>query len=257
MRPPAQGDLLFDRDLADLAPDLRWREWMGRVEAAIFASATPVPRENLSLLVGEGCRLDELIADIQHELADRPYELAFVAGGWRHRTRNRFADAIRASGAAGGEGALKALSQTEHLVVTAIAYLQPVTRRDLSRLIGKEISRDIFARLKRFGLIGAGPRSPAPGAPLTYVTTKLFLEIFGLGSLRDLPDIEALEEAGLLARGTELQEQPAIGDEFDRVLGLIPDDDQEEGEAPPPPQAGDERAADDGSDGDLDDDDRF
>ena len=118
--------------------------------------------------------------------------------------------------------------------MTAIAYLQPTTRRDLSRLIGKEISRDSFARLKRLGLIGAGPRSPAPGAPLTYVTTRLFLEIFGLGSLRDLPDIEALEEAGLLQRGADLGEWPAVGDEFDRVLGLIPDDDQGEDEAPPP-----------------------
>jgi chromosome segregation and condensation protein ScpB len=234
MRPPAQGDLLFDRNLADLPPDLRWREWMGRVEAAIFASREPVPRENLSLLVGDDCRLDELIADIQHELADRPYELAFVAGGWRHRTRLRFADAIRAAGAAGGSGgALPLLSQTDNLVVTAIAYLQPVTRGELSRLIGKEVSRDIFARLKRLGLIGAGPRSPAPGAPLTYVTTKLFLEVFGLGSLRDLPDVEALEDAGLLERGPEPEPKPGIDDEFDRVLGLVPDDEQEEEEAAP------------------------
>ena len=226
MRPPAQGDLLFDRNLADLPPDLRWREWMGRVEAAIFASPTPVARESLSLLVGEGCRLDELIADIQHELA-------FVAGGWRHRTRPRFADAIRAAGAPGaGRGSIEALTQSENLVATAIAYLQPVTRRELSQLIGKEVSRDIFARLKRLGLIGAGPRAPAPGAPLTYVTTKLFLEVFGLGSLRDLPDIEALEEAGLLERGPDLEQKPGIGDEFDRVLELIRDDDQEDEAAP-------------------------
>jgi chromosome segregation and condensation protein ScpB len=234
MRPPAQGDLLFDRNLADLPPDLRWREWMGRVEAAIFASREPVPREILSLLVGDGCRLDELIADIQHELADRPYELAFVAGGWRHRTRPRFADAIRAAGAPGAGGAsVEALTQTENLVATAIAYLQPVTRRDLSSLIGREVSRDVFARLKRLGLIGAGPRAPTPGAPLTYVTTKLFLEVFGLGSLRDLPDIEALEDAGLLERGPELEQKPGIGDEFDRILGLVPDDDQEEDETAP------------------------
>ena len=233
MRPPAQGDLLFDRNLADLPPDLRWREWMGRVEAAIFASREPVPREILGLLVGEDCRLDELIADIQHELAGRPYELAFVAGGWRHRTKARFAEAIRASGASGeGKTPVEALSQTENLVATAIAYLQPVTRKELSRLIGKELSRDIFAHLKRLGLIGAGPRAPEPGAPLTYVTTKVFLEVFGLGSLRDLPNIEALEEAGLLERGPDLEAKPAIVDAFDRVLGLLPDDDREEdGEA--------------------------
>jgi chromosome segregation and condensation protein ScpB len=233
MRPPAKGDLLFDRDLADLPPDLRWREWMGRVEAAIFASTTPVPRENLSLLVGDECRLDELIADIQHELANRPFELAFVAGGWRHRTRPRFAVAIRAAGAAGGSrGASPPLSPTDNLVVTAIAYLQPVTRGDLSRLIGKELSRDIFARLKRLGLIGAGPRSPAPGAPLTYVTTKPFLESFGLGGLRDLPDIEALEDAGLLEPRPDLDDKPAVDHEFDRVLGLLADDDKADDAAP-------------------------
>ncbi len=38
--------------------------------------------------------------------------------------------------------------------------------------------------------------SPTPGAPYTYVTTKQFLIAFGIETLRDLPDIEALEDAG-------------------------------------------------------------
>jgi chromosome segregation and condensation protein ScpB len=41
-----------------------------------------------------------------------------------------------------------------------------------------------------------GPRSPQPGAPYTYVTTPAFLELNGLPSLRDLPDIDRLEAAG-------------------------------------------------------------
>ncbi len=57
--------LPLDAELADLPPDLRWREWMGRVEAAIFASAAPVPREALARLVGASCVLDDLIADIR------------------------------------------------------------------------------------------------------------------------------------------------------------------------------------------------
>jgi chromosome segregation and condensation protein ScpB len=40
----------------------------------------------------------------------------------------------------------------------------------------------------------SGPRSPTPGAPYTYVTTKQFLVQFGFNSLRDLPDAEALED---------------------------------------------------------------
>ena len=38
----AQGEELFDAELAELPPEMRWREWMGRVEAVIFASPEPV-----------------------------------------------------------------------------------------------------------------------------------------------------------------------------------------------------------------------
>jgi segregation and condensation protein B len=44
---PSKEDGLGDPELEDLPPELRWREWMGRVEAAIFASPQPVPREIL------------------------------------------------------------------------------------------------------------------------------------------------------------------------------------------------------------------
>jgi segregation and condensation protein B len=208
----------FDPELDDLPEGARWREWMGRVEAAIFASAAPVPREKLAVLVGKACKLDELIADIADELRARPYDLVFVAGGYQLRTRPRFAEAIRAacSGALRDVG-LPELTPTELLAVTAIAYLQPATRAEVSRLAGKEISRDVIARLKRLDLIDAGLRAPAPGAPFAYVTTKKFLEVFGLGTLRDLPDIERMEEEGLL--------QPLQADvELDAALGLADDE---------------------------------
>jgi segregation and condensation protein B len=194
-RDPKANRTLFDAELADLPPAMRWREWMGRVEAAIFASAEPVPREALSPLVGKTCVLDELIADIQDELKARPYELVFVAGGWAHRTRSRFAEAIRAASTLREPGPPE-LSKTETMVLTVVGYFQPVTRARISEMLGKEISRDTIARLKRLGLIGAGPRIAQPGAPLSYVTTATFLSVFGLATLRDLPDIEAVQDAG-------------------------------------------------------------
>jgi chromosome segregation and condensation protein ScpB len=54
--------------------------------------------------------------------------------------------------------------------------------------------------LRRLDLIGSGPRAPQPGAPYTYVTTKAFLAQFGFDTLRDLPDMEALEDAALLSK---------------------------------------------------------
>jgi len=193
------SERLLDRELADLPPDLRWREWMLRVEAVIFAAAEPVGRETLARVVGKDCSIDLLIDDLQEELRDRPYEIAFVAGGWQHRTRSRFAVPIRASQAS-TRSAAPALSDFEAMVLMAIAYFQPITRGELGKIFGKEVSRDTIASLRNANFLASGPRSPTPGAPYTYVTTKHFLSAFGMQTLRDLPDIEALEDAGLLSR---------------------------------------------------------
>ncbi|WGR90670.1 SMC-Scp complex subunit ScpB (plasmid) [Bradyrhizobium sp. ISRA443] len=193
-RPKAE----LDTELADLPPELRWREWMGRVEAVIFASPEPVTREVLARVVGRDCNLDLIIDDIRAELRGRPYELVAVAGGWQHRTRKAFAAAIRSAISLGGEG--RPLSQQESLVLLCIAYYQPITRGELSSFFGKEVSRDLIGYLRGLGFIASGPRAPQPGAPYTYVTTKGFLSYFGFDTLRDLPDMEMLEEAGLLSK---------------------------------------------------------
>ena len=165
----------FDSVLMELPEAARWREWMGRVEAVIFAARSPVPRDALARLVGESWILMDLIADIRDELRARPYDLVFVAGGFQLRTRPRFAPAIRAAG--GGDlrdASAPELTPTEILAVTAIAYLQPATRAELSQLACKEISRDVIGALKRHGLIDGALRAPQPGAPFAYVTTKKF-----------------------------------------------------------------------------------
>jgi len=84
-------------------------------------------------------------------------------------------------------------------------------------MTGKEVSRDTIAHLRSLELVASGPRSPQPGAPYTLVTTKTFLSQFGMASLRDLPDMEALEDAGLLSKEKLLAADipVAIGDDLD------------------------------------------
>lgn len=212
---------LFDRELDDLPAELRWREWMMRVEAVIFASTEPVSRETLARVVGRDCSVDLLIEELQ----DRPYELVSVAGGWQHRTRPRFAGMIRASSAPTRGGAA-ALSEFEAMVLMAVGYFQPVTRGELSKIFGKEVSRDVIGNLRGAGFIGSGPRSPTPGAPYTYVTMQHFLSAFGMETLRDLPDVEALTDAGLLKQeGKSALEAPrAAADSVDEVGDNAEDD---------------------------------
>ena len=156
----------FDAELADLPQGARWREWMLRVEAAIFAATEPLPRDALARLVGSSCNLDDLLADIADELRARPYDLVCVVGGYQLRTKPRFADAIRAANAGTlRDAGLPELTPTELLAVTAIAYLQPATRAQISQLAGRDISRDVIGALKRHGLIDGSLRAPEPGRP--------------------------------------------------------------------------------------------
>ena len=193
----ARDEPSFDRDLADLPPERRWREWMRRIEAVLFASGAPVGRDDLARVVGQGASVDLLIEDLAVDLEGRPYEVAQVGNGWCLRTRPVYAPAIRAAADVGGQ-ALN-LSEYDLAVLAAIAFHQPISRDGLKDIFGKEISRDLIGRLAERGLIGTGPREPRRGAPYTFVTTDRFLAVFGMQSLRDLPDPEQLDDAGLSA----------------------------------------------------------
>ncbi|MBL4917003.1 SMC-Scp complex subunit ScpB [Szabonella alba] len=188
----------FDRELAALPADLRWREWMRRIEAVLFASSQPVAREDLARIVGQAVPLDLLIADLAADLSDRPYELVRSGPGWLLRTRPAYAPVIRAV-ADPGPQALN-LGEFDLAVLAAIAFHQPITREGLKEIFGREVSRDLIGRLAERDLVTTGPRAPRRGAPYTFVTTEVFLAAFDLETLQDLPDAEQLADAGL-ARG--------------------------------------------------------
>lgn len=197
-----ETDLDLELELEDLLANLRWREWMRRIEAVFFASASPVPREDLARVVGQGVSVDLLIDDLAADLDGRSFEVTRVAGGWLLQTRATYAVAIRAAADVGDQ--TLDLREYDVVVLAAIAYHQPITRDGLKDIFGKEISLDLIGRLHARGLIGTGPRSPRRGAPYTYVTTEKFLAAFDLESLQDLPDREQLVDAGIAGEGPQV-----------------------------------------------------
>ncbi|MBK0327977.1 SMC-Scp complex subunit ScpB [Rhodobacteraceae bacterium F11138] len=188
-------DADLDRELADLPPELRWREWIRRIEAVLFASAAPVPREHLARVVGQRASVDLLIEDLAAETEGRSFEVKKVTDGWMMRSRPAYGPTIRAA-AEVNDQALD-LNEFDIAVLAAIAYHQPITRDGLKEIFGKEINRDLIGRLNERKLIATGPRSPRRGAPYTFVTTDRFLAAFDLENLRDLPDQEQLQDAGM------------------------------------------------------------
>ena len=87
-----------------------------------------------------------------------------------------------------------------------VAYNQPVTRSFVDLVRGVDSSYAVGSLLDK-GLIEAAGRLDAPGRPMLYVTTDKFLRVFGINSLDELPETEALSVAAAQNEQTEATEK--------------------------------------------------
>ncbi len=94
------------------------------------------------------------------------------------------------------------LSASSMEVLAVVAYNQPVTRSFVDLVRGVDSSYAVNSLLDK-GLIEAAGRLDAPGRPMLYVTTDKFLRVFGINSLDELPETEALSVAAAQTDGTE------------------------------------------------------
>lgn len=86
-----------------------------------------------------------------------------------------------------GERRRQPLSNAAMEVLTAVAYKQPVTRGQIENIRGVN-SDGALNRLIEKGLVEEAGRLDAPGKPILYKTTNVFLRSFGLNSIDELPD---------------------------------------------------------------------
>jgi len=155
------------------------------VEALLFLSSEPVPVSELAdaAEVGEG-QVVEALARLREQYAEgwRGIVLREVAGGFTLASDPVSEPAARRLLARPRTPPLTP-AQAETLAI--VAYLQPVSRPEVARIRGVA-SESATATLHTRGLIEEAGRSPF-GAVL-YRTTELFLKLFGLRALADLPD---------------------------------------------------------------------
>jgi segregation and condensation protein B len=183
------------------------------IEALILASPEPVNIQRIaSILPGVNAplvkdRINELNTEYQDQ--DRAFEIWEVAGGFQIRTRAEFSGYVQKL----RKDRPLRLSQAALETVAIIAYKQPITRAELELVRGVDSGAILKSLLERRLLRLVGHRE-VPGRPLIYGTSKRFLEIFGLESLKELPSLRELEE---LAReqGLEVVAEDALGDGAD------------------------------------------
>jgi segregation and condensation protein B len=131
--------------------------------------------------------LEELQKD--HETAARSYRVACVAGSWQFVTQPEFAPWLLAL--LGQKSRPPRLTQPSLETLAIIAYRQPITRTEIEQVRGVAVD-GVMATLVERGLVEQVGRAEVVGRPMTYGTTQLFLEYFGLRSLEDLPAADEL-----------------------------------------------------------------
>ncbi len=131
--------------------------------------------------------VEQLAAD--HEQRARSFRLVCVAGAWQFASQPEYAPWLRAL--VGVKARPPRLSQPALETLAIIAYRQPITRAEMEQVRGVSVDGVMQTLLER-GLVAPVGRAEVIGRPITYGTTPLFLEYFGLASLEDLPAADEL-----------------------------------------------------------------
>lgn len=105
------------------------------------------------------------------------------------------------------------LTQSALEVLAIVAYKQPVTKGEIEAVRGIRCDR-VLDGLKKKDLVTELGRSSAIGRPILYGTTDSFLKNFGFTNLKELPDIDDIEEVMLVSDEDDLQEQGQISIEI-------------------------------------------
>ena len=179
------------------------------LEAALFASARPVPLDELAALDAEAspaalrAALDEI--RVHYDSEGHGVELTEIAGGWQVLTRSEYTEAIERAQLAARPQRLSAAA-LETLAI--VAYRQPIGRSEIEEIRGVNVG-SILKSLNERGLIDVVGRAEGLGRPLLYGTTPLFLEHFALRHLEELPRADELA----IAMRPRLADAPPSADE--------------------------------------------
>jgi segregation and condensation protein B len=163
------------------------------VEAVLFASDEPLREARLADIVGTKAKqIRQHIKSLneKYEANNNAFRIEQVAGGYQMMTLSPYNHWLKKLLRVRDESKLSPAA-LETLAI--IAYKQPVIRADIEAVRGVAASEMVRSLMYK-GLVKIVGRAEVLGRPMLYGTTKKFLEIFGLNSLKDLPKIEELKK---------------------------------------------------------------
>ena len=162
-------------------------------EAVLFASDEPLSAERLADIVGTGVKqIRRHIKNLndKYQANNNAFRIEQIAGGYQMLTLSPYNHWLKKLLRVRSDSKLSPAA-LETLAI--IAYKQPVIRADIESIRGVAVG-EITRGLMYKGLVKIVGRAEVLGRPMLYGTTKKFLEVFGLNTLKDLPKIEELKK---------------------------------------------------------------
>ncbi len=166
------------------------------VEAILMTTDRALPTSKITeLIAGSKARdITSAIARLneQYEQTGRSFRIEELAGGWQMMTLPRFAGVLANLHKSRTQAKLSPAA-LETLAI--VAYKQPILRAEIETIRGVA-SGEVLRSLMERRLVKIVGRADEIGRPMLYGTTKVFLEMYGLASLKDLPKVEDLKQPG-------------------------------------------------------------
>lgn len=164
------------------------------LESLLFTSEAPLTVSRIREIIPElkPKEIEEAVTNLneQYQKGGRTFEIKEIAGGYQLFTLPEYADYIDKLIQTKQKSRL---TQKALETVAIIAYKQPLTKHEIEEIRGVNVDGVMKTLLSR-NLITISGRAKAPGSPFLYVTTKRFLDYFGLTGLEDLPKLKEIDE---------------------------------------------------------------
>lgn len=189
-QPQTQADIENQTDLSQPNSDVTVESV---TEAVLFASDEPLREARLADIVGTNAsQIRQHIKNLndKYQANNNAFRIEQIAGGYQMMTLSPYNHWLKKLLRERDTGKLSPAA-LETLAI--IAYKQPIIRADVETIRGVMVG-EIIRNLMYKGLVKIIGRAEVVGRPLLYGTTKKFLEVFGLNSLKDLPKIEELKK---------------------------------------------------------------
>jgi segregation and condensation protein B len=193
------------------------------IEALVFASEKPLTSLDLVELVNNAlgfiedrASLDQVESAIdaikeKYNSEFYPFELKASGGGLQFLTKPAYHKTVAQLN---GDKFLKRLSTAALETLAIIAYKQPITKGEIEGIRGVNCDYAVQKLLEKDLVLITGRKEHAPGQPLLYATSKVFMDYFGINSPDELPKLSDIIPQDLIDATTVTSANPVEQDLF-------------------------------------------